>query len=160
MSRPAGPLGGTAGEGDAVAWLWWLGAALVLAIAEELSLGLVLLMFSGGALAAAITAGLGAPVVVQVIVAVVVSALLLFTLRPWLLRHLRQRHRLVETNVHALVGRPAVTVTDVAGSGGRVKIGGEVWTARSRSGNPIATGTPVRVTQIDGATAVVEPIEE
>ena len=67
MSRPAGPLGGTAGEGDAVAWLWWLGAALVLAIAEELSLGLVLLMFSGGALAAAITAGLGAPVVVQVI---------------------------------------------------------------------------------------------
>ena len=143
-----------------MAWLWWLGAALVLAIAEELSLGLVLLMFSGGALAAAIAAGLHAPVVVQVIVAVVVSGLLLFTLRPWLLRHLRRRQRLVETNVHALVGRHAVTVTEVGGNGGRVKIGGEVWTARARSGEPIATGTPVRVTRIDGATAVVEPIEE
>ena len=143
-----------------MAWLWWRGAALVLAIAEELSLGLVLLMFSGGALAAALAAGLHAPVVVQVVVAVVVSTLLLFTLRPWLLKHLRRRQRLVETNVHALVGRHAVAVTEVAANGGRVKIGGEVWTARSQSGNPIAAGAPVRVTQIDGATAVVEPIEE
>lgn len=143
-----------------MAWLWWLGAALVLAIAEELSLGLVLLMFSGGALAAAVAAGLHAPVVVQVIVAVVVSGLLLFTLRPWLLKHLRRRQRLVETNVHALVGRHAVAVTDVAASGGRVKIGGEVWTARTGPDVRITTGTPVRVTRIDGATAVVEPIEE
>ena len=143
-----------------MAWLWWLGAALVLAISEELSLGLVLLMLSGGALAGAIAAALGASVVVQVIVAVVVSAVLLVALRPWLLRHLRRRHRLVETNVNALVGRPAVAVTEVAENGGRVKIGGEVWTARTSTGARIATGTPVRVARIDGAIAVVEPIEE
>lgn len=143
-----------------MAWLWWLGAALVLAIAEELSLGLVLLMLSGGALAGTIAAAVGAPVVVQVAVAVVVAVVLLAALRPWLLRRLRERHHLVETNAAALVGRPAVAVTDVAGDGGRVKIGGEVWTARTVSGARIATGTPVRVARIDGAIAVVEPIEE
>ncbi len=143
-----------------MAWMWWLGAALVLAIAEVLSLGLVLLMLSGGALAGAIAAALGAPVVVQALVAVVVAIVLLAALRPWLLRYLRRRHRLVETNAAALVGRPAVAVTPVAEDGGRVKIGGEVWTARTRSGARIATGAPVRVTRIDGATAVVEPIEE
>ena len=66
----------------------------------------------------------------------------------------------METNAAALVGRPAVTVTPVADDGGRVKIGGEVWTARTASGARIATDTPVRVARIDGATAVVEPIEE
>ena len=143
-----------------MAWMWWLGAALVLAIAEVLSLGLVLLMLSGGALAGAIAVAFGAPVVVQGLVAVVVAIVLLAALRPWLLLYLRRRHRLVETNVAALVGRPAVTVTPVAGDGGRVKIGGEVWTARTASGARIATGAPVRVSRIDGATAVVEPIEE
>ncbi|HEY0117444.1 MAG TPA: NfeD family protein [Cellulomonas sp.] len=143
-----------------MAWLWWLGAALVLAISEELSLGLVLLMLSGGALAGAIAAAFDAPVVVQTVIAVVVAVVLLAALRPWLLRHLRARHHLVETNVTALVGRRAMTVTEVAVDGGRVKIGGEVWTARSESGARIATDTPVRVARIDGAIAVVEPIEE
>ncbi len=143
-----------------MAWLWWLGAALVLAISEELSLGLVLLMFSGGALAGGVAAALGARFEVQVVVAAVVSIVLLGALRPWLLRRLRSRQHLVETNVTALVGRAAVAVTDVAADGGRVKIGGEVWTARTESGARIATGAPVRVARIDGAIAVVEPIEE
>lgn len=143
-----------------MAWLWWLGAALVLGIGEVLSLGLVLLMLAGGALAAALAAALGASVVVQVVVAVVVAIVLLAALRPWLLRFLRQRQHLIETNAAALVGLPAVTVTPVAGDGGRVKIGGEVWTARTADGAQLVAGTPVRVAQIDGATAVVEPIEE
>lgn len=142
-----------------MAWLWWLGAALVLGIAEVLSLGLVLLMFAGGALAGAIAAALGANVVVQALVAVAVSVILLMALRPWLLRHLRRRQPLVETNAPALVGRDGVAVTPVAPEGGRVKIGGEVWTART-SGARLATGTRVRIARIDGATAVVELIEE
>jgi membrane protein implicated in regulation of membrane protease activity len=143
-----------------VAWLWWLAAALVLAIGEVLTLGLVLLMFAGGALAGALAAALGASVVVQAIVAAVVSVVLLAALRPWLLRHLRTRKRLVETNTPALVGRPGVAVTEVTDTGGRAKFGGEVWTARAADGVRVATGTPVRVTRIDGATAVIEPIEE
>ena len=152
---PDSPLG----TGDDVAWLWWLGGALLLAIGEVLSVNLVLLMFAGGALAGALAAALDAPVVVQAIVAFVTAVVLLGALRPWLLERLRRRTPLVETNVSALVGRDGVAVTALSADGGRAKIGGEVWTART-TGARVSSGAPVRVARIDGATAVVEPIGE
>ena len=142
-----------------MAWLWWVGAALVLGILEMLSLTLVLIMFAGGALAGAIASLLGAPVWGQVLAAAVVSALLLATLRPWLLRHLRRRVPLQETNAAALVGRPAVVVVAVDAASGRVKLEGEVWSARTESGVVLPAGAPVTVTRIDGATAVVVPLD-
>ena len=139
-------------------WLWWIGAALVLGILEMLSLDLVLAMFAGGAIAGAIAYLFGATVPVQFVVAALTSVLLLFTLRPWLLRHLRARMPLVETNAAALVGREAVVVSTVTGEGGRVKLPGEVWSARVDAVQTIPPGTEVRVTRIDGATAVVAPV--
>ncbi|AEE45854.1 NfeD family protein [Cellulomonas fimi] len=136
-------------------WLWWVSGALVLGILEMLSLDLVLVMFAGGALAGGVAAGLGAPVPVQIAVACVTAVLLLFTLRPWLLRRLRARQPLVETNAAALVGREAVVMSTVTVEGGRVKLAGEVWSARAEAGTAIAPGTPVRVARIEGATAVV-----
>jgi membrane protein implicated in regulation of membrane protease activity len=143
-----------------VAWLWWLGVALLLAIGEVITVNLVLLMFAGGALAGCLAAALGAPVVVQALVAVVTAVVLLAALRPWMLKHLRRRAPLVETNAAALVGRSGVAVSAVTAAGGRAKIGGEVWTARTETGAHLDAGVPVRVARIDGATAVVEPIEE
>ena len=139
-------------------WLWWIGAALALGILEMLSLDLVLAMFAGGAIAGAIAYLLGATVPVQFVVAALTSVLLLFTLRPWLLRHLRARMPLVETNAAALVGREAVVVSTVTGEGGRVKLAGEVWSARVDAAQTIPPGTEVRVSRIDGATAVVAPV--
>ncbi|GCE75205.1 NfeD family protein [Cellulomonas biazotea] len=139
-------------------WLWWISGALVLGILEMLSLDLVLVMFAGGALAGGLAAGLGASVPVQIVVACVTAALLLFTLRPWLLRHLRGRQPLVETNTAALVGREAVVMSTVTVEGGRVKLAGEVWSARAEAGTAIGPGTPVRVARIEGATAVVAAV--
>lgn len=138
-------------------WLWWVGGALLLGILEMLSLDLVLVMFAGGALAGGLAAALGAPVAVQFVVAAVVSVLLLVTLRPWLLRHLRARTPVAETNAAALVGRPAVVVATVTGEGGRVKLAGEVWSARTAAGDSFPPGTEVAVQRIEGATAVVVP---
>ncbi|WP_029287595.1 NfeD family protein [Cellulomonas sp. HZM] len=138
-------------------WLWWVGGALVLGILEMLSLDLVLIMLAGGALAGAAAYGLGAPVWVQIVVACVVAVILLATLRPWLLRHLKSRIPLEETNAAALVGRDAVVLSTVTLEGGRVKLAGEVWTARTETSEALAPGVQVRVARIDGATAVVGP---
>lgn len=138
-------------------WLWWVGGALVLGILEMLSLDLVLVMFAGGALAGGLAYALGAPVAVQILVAALTSIVLLLTLRPWLLRHLKGRVDLPETNAAALVGRQAVVVSTVDGTTGRVKLVGEVWSARTADGGSLPPGTPVTVTKIDGATAVVGP---
>lgn len=138
-------------------WLWWFGGVLLLLIAEMLSLQLVCLMLAGGALAAGVASALGAPLEVQFILAAVVSIALLAALRPWLLRHLRRRVPLTETNAAALVSRPAVVLSATSARGGRVKLGGEVWSARAgQEGAVYPAGTEVRVVRIDGATAVVE----
>ncbi|WP_298460114.1 NfeD family protein [uncultured Cellulomonas sp.] len=138
-------------------WLWWLGAALLLVAIEVLTLDLVLIMFAGGAIAAGIAGALGAPLSVQIVVLAVVSALLLVAIRPWLLRSLRDRVPLVETNAAAQVGRLAIVVEDVDVHGGRVKLSGEVWSARSaREGLVLPEGEEVRVVRIDGAAAVVD----
>ncbi|ACZ30459.1 protein of unknown function DUF107 [Xylanimonas cellulosilytica DSM 15894] len=144
-------------------WLWWVGAAFALGIVEIIILDVVVLMLIGGALAGALAAALGAPIWVQVVVACVTSVLLVVTLRPWLLRQLRKRVPLTETNAAAQVGRRAVVVAEVSEAGGRVKLGGEVWTARldddGLPGSPVlAVGAEVQVLRIDGATAVVAPV--
>ena len=81
-----------------MAWAWWLGIALLLAVAEILSLDLFLVMLAGGALVGLLLSLLGAPFWLQVVGFAVASVLLMFALRPWLLRHLRDRMPLVETN--------------------------------------------------------------
>jgi membrane protein implicated in regulation of membrane protease activity len=140
-------------------WLWWVGGALLLGIAEIVSVQLVFLMFAGGALAGAVASAVGADVPVQIGVAVVVSMLLLFALRPWLLRRLRLRVPLVETNAAALVAREAVVLSTTTEAGGRVKLRGEVWSARAaHEGEVLAPGSEVRVVRIEGATAVVSAV--
>lgn len=137
------------------AWALWFGAALLLAVLEVVSVNLVLIMLAGGALVGALLALLDTALWVQVVGFSLTSTLLLITLRPWLLRRLRARVPLVETNVAAQVGRVAVVVTEVSERGGRVKLSGEVWTARTENDEVIAVGDEVDVVRISGATAVV-----
>ncbi|MEO6606277.1 MAG: NfeD family protein [Aeromicrobium sp.] len=133
----------------------WIGVAVVLALVEMMSLDLVLLMFAIGALAAAATAGLGAPVWAAILVFALVSLAGLFLVRPPVVARLHAGPTL--TSGHdALVGKTAVVAEPVDKHGGRVKLSGEVWSARAASETEaFETGTEVLVTRIDGATAVV-----
>lgn len=133
----------------------WIGIAVVLAIVEMMSLDLVLLMFALGALAAAIAAGLGAPIWVAILVFALVSLGLLFFVRPPMVARLHAGPTL-PTGHQGLVGKYAVVSEPVDKHGGRVKLSGEVWSARTASdAESFETGTEVLVTMIDGATAVV-----
>ncbi|WP_263120619.1 NfeD family protein [Cellulomonas sp. RIT-PI-Y] len=136
-------------------WLLWLGGALLLAVLEIFTLDLLFIMLAAGAAAGAIGAAAGLPLVWQIVLAAAVALLMMFALRPFLLRHLRTRVDLVETNVAAMTGKPGTVLQPTDGAGGRVKIGGEVWSARTEDGDVLAAGDQVRVTRIDGATAVV-----
>lgn len=141
--------------------LWWFVGAMTLGIVEIFTLDLTFAMLAGGAIAGGTAALLGAPWWLCVIVACVVAALLLFTLRPYLLRSIRKRGELIETNVVALVGRAARTLSVVSEHAGRVKLNGEVWSARTQDDAPdIPEGADVVVVKIRGATAIVAPEEE
>lgn len=140
-------------------WAWWAAAGLIAVVVEMFVLDFVLLMLAAAAGVAALLAFFGAPLWLQVAGFVVTAFVLLRALRPWLLRNLRKRIPLEETNVHALVGRAVDVLADVDPRGGQVKLAGEVWSART-TGGQIAVGQEARVVRIDGATAVVGPLQQ
>jgi membrane protein implicated in regulation of membrane protease activity len=135
--------------------LAWLALALVLGAIEVATLSLVFLMLALGAVGAAVAAALGAGGVVQVVVAVVVALLLLGLLRPALAHRGRSGPDML-TGAAALVGREARVLDTVTDAGGRVRLRGEVWSARSAGAESFLPGQTVRVVTIEGATAVVD----
>lgn len=140
-------------------WVWWLALTLILGVVEVLIVDLLFLMFAGGALAATIAAALGAPFAIQVAVFAAVSVLLLVAIRPWALRRFKTVDPVTATNSGALVGRTAMVLAATSGTAGRVKLSGEVWSARFDGSGALPVGTQVQVIAIDGATAVVVPAD-
>lgn len=136
----------------------WLIAGLALIATEVLAGEFVLLMLGGGALAAAGASVLlpeGGPLV-GVGVFAVTSVLLLFAVRPALRRRLDRGIDHSVMHHRALVGNTAFVVTRVDGHGGQIKIGGDLWSARSFDGHDvIEPGSKVTVMDISGATALV-----
>ncbi|WP_306983520.1 NfeD family protein [Streptomyces canus] len=140
---------------DIDAWVWWLVGAAALGIPLVVTAMPELGMLAVGALAAAIAAGLGGDIVVQVLVFAVVSVALIAVVRPIATRHRSQRPQLV-TGVDALKGKQAVVLERVDNAGGRIKLAGEVWSARSLdTGRAYEVGQEVDVVDIEGATAIV-----
>jgi membrane protein implicated in regulation of membrane protease activity len=70
------------------------------------------------------------------------------------IRFLR-RYR-IQTGAEAMVGGSAEVLESLTPEG-RVRVGGEIWKARSEV--PVARGTLVRITAVDGLTLAVEPLE-
>jgi membrane protein implicated in regulation of membrane protease activity len=136
-------------------WVLWMLAAGLLAVGEMFTLGFFLGPVAIAAVTAAIVALAGGGVALQWIVFTAVAAASLLALRPIARRHLRTPHQL-RTGTAALVGAPAIVVERVDGRGGQVKIGGEVWSARSfDEDDAFEPGTRVEVLKIEGATALV-----
>lgn len=140
------------------AFVWWLVAALVLGIIEVLTVDLIFLMFAIAAVATALAAGLGMPLVGQVVVFALASLVLMFLVRPWAKAHLARSTPDIRTNAQSLVGREAVALTRLTGQDGRVRLDGDTWSARTVDRAEVPAGTHVRVVSIDGATAVVGPL--
>jgi len=137
--------------------LVWLIAALMLMAAEVLSGDFVLIMLGLGALAGAASAAVTGNSVIDVLVFAVASAGLIWIARPALKRRFLHGPA-VKTGIEALIGAHAIVLSTVDGHNGRIKIGGDVWSARSFvEGQQIEPGTKVTVVEISGATAVVSP---
>jgi membrane protein implicated in regulation of membrane protease activity len=136
-------------------WVLWAVAAVILAAGEAASAALVLGPLALAAAAAAIVAAAGGGAAVQIVAFIVGSAAALLILRPIARRHMKQPPH-VRTGTAALIGTSATVLEQVDRDGGRVKIGGEIWSARSYDEDQVLVpGDRVEVLKIDGATALV-----
>ena len=140
-------------------WALWLTVFLAFAAVEMLTLDLFFIMLGGGALAALVADFAGADLWLQIVVFCVVSLLMIAFVRPVTLKHLHKGPAEQRTNVDRLIGETALVMETVSATGGRVKIGGDIWSAHSDSGN-LTEGQHVIVAAIEGATAVVAPQSE
>ena len=138
------------------AWVIWAIVAVLLAVGEIFTPGLFFLgPIALAALAATIVAALGGGVWIQIIVFGLGSFAAVGLLRPIARRHLTMP-RALRTGAAALEGAKAIVLQPVNSRGGRVKIGGEEWSARSyMPDEEFDVGTEVEVAQIQGATALV-----
>ena len=138
------------------AWLAWAIAALLLAVGEIFTPGLFFLgPVALAAVVSAVAAVAGAAVWLQLLVFAGASLASLGFLRPLARAHVHMPPAL-RTGTAALTGAKATVLQRVDKTGGRVRIGGEEWTARPYMPDQvIEPGTEVEVVEIKGATALV-----
>jgi membrane protein implicated in regulation of membrane protease activity len=136
-------------------WAIWLIIAAVLVGVEVFSISLFFGPLAVAALLAGVAAALGLGITLQLIVFVAASIASLAVLRPIARSHLRTPTE-IRTGTAALVGGTAVVLERVDENGGKVKIGGEVWSARPYDDSSVyEAGQRVSVLEIKGATALV-----
>ncbi len=140
-------------------WIVWLVLAAVLGVAEIMTTTLAFGLIAAGAVVAGVVGVAGAGLPFQLIAFAVASAAGLGLVRPIAMRHIKQPP-LLRTGTSALVGRSAKVVEEVTDDGGKVRIGGELWSARPYDESQvIPVGSTVNVFAIEGATALVHPRE-
>jgi membrane protein implicated in regulation of membrane protease activity len=139
------------------AWVIWLIVAVVLAVAEVLNLSFYLFPFAIGAAGAAVVDLVGGGAAITWATFAVLTAVSFTVVRPIARRHINMPPQL-RTGTAALVGRTAIVVERIDNDEGvgRVRLDGEVWTARCYDEDcVIEPGTRVHVMEIRGATALV-----
>jgi len=138
------------------AWVVWAVVTVLLALGEIFTPGLFFLgPIALAALASTVVAAVGGPVWLQVVVFGAGSFAAVGLLRPIARKHLTMPHA-IRTGTAALEGAKAIVLQPVNSRGGRVKIGGEEWSARSyMPDEEFDVGAEVEVAQIQGATALV-----
>lgn len=140
--------------------MWfWLITAIVFLVIELLTLGLTTIWFTGGAVAALICAAVGFGWVISIIVFFSVSVGLLLLVRPVVRKSFNNKR--IKTNAESLVGKTGVVFEEIdnINAGGRVKISGQEWAARSVSDScVIRSGAKVKVLSIKGVKLIVEEV--
>lgn len=148
------------GGSDQVMTIVWTAAIILFGIVEAVTAGLVSIWFVGGALAALISAFVGAPLWLQIVLFLVVSAIALAMTRP-LLKKITTAS-MEATNADRVLGAVAkVTETiDNENSVGAVYVDGKTWTARSVDETIIAAGSQVRIESMQGVKLLVKLVEK
>ncbi len=137
--------------------IFWLAALVVFIVIEIATMGLTTIWFAGGAFFAVITAALGLPLVVQIVLFFIVSFVLLYFTRPIAVKYFNKDR--VKTNAESLVGKQAIVISEVDNlqGTGQVTVGGMEWSARAaEEGAMLPVGSVVNIVAIHGVKLVVE----
>ena len=139
----------------------WLALVVLFLIVEAITAGLTTIWFAGGAFVSAIASYLGAGIVLQILLFLIVSLLLVIFTRPLALKIMNKG--ITNTNVNSLIGRKAVVtrrVSNLEGTG-QVKINDVDWSARTAEDDlVIPEKTVVVIDEVKGVKLIVHEYKE
>ena len=137
----------------------WLVLLVLFVLAEAATVTVVSLWFAIGALAALVVSMCSGPVWLQIVVFAVISAVMLWTLRPVIKKHFTPN--LTRTNIDAVIGSTGMVTVEINNTlaQGTILINGMEWSARSASGESISANTLARVERVEGVRVFVSPVE-
>lgn len=136
-------------------WQFWLIVAGICLVIEIATIGFLVFWFGIGALFAMITSFFTDNLIIQTVVFILSSTVLLFFTRPFVNKFSPKEK--VKTNAFSIIGKKGIvtqTINPITGEG-QVKVGSEVWSAKSSKDVKIEKGLEVEVLDIDGVKAVV-----
>lgn len=140
-------------------WQFWLIAAGICFIVEIATVGFMVFWFGIGALVAMLVSFFIPNVYVQAFIFLITSTVLLFLTKPFVNKFIN-KDKVVATNAYSIIGKKGIVIKEInpiLGTG-QIKIGGEVWSAKTLTEETISENTEVEITEIDGVKAVVKVI--
>lgn len=137
-------------------WQFWLILSGIFFVIEMATVGFLVFWFGIGALLAMIVSIFTTNLAIQTAVFVFSSTLLLFFTRPFVNKFSNEENE-IQTNAYSIIGKRGIVIKDIdpISGKGQVKIGTEVWSAKSENDRKIVKGLEVEVVEIDGVKAVV-----
>lgn len=140
-------------------WQVWLILAGIFLVIEIINFGFLIFWFSMGALVAMVSSFFTGNIIIQTTIFLVVSTLLLFLTKPFVDKML-PKDKIVKTNAYSIEGKVGKVISDIEPieGKGQVKIGGEIWSAKSSGDISISKDTEVLIEKIDGVKVIVKPL--
>ena len=137
-----------------IRWIW-AALTVVFAVIEAFTLGLTTVWFALAAFIMIFISFIPIPLVFQLMIFIILSAVMLIFTRPLALKKFKIGK--VKTNVDSLVGKYALVTKQIREfEKGEVKLDGKIWSARSEDSSVIDEGTKCEVVRIEGVMAVVK----
>lgn len=135
-------------------WIFWLGLATILIVAELAVGTFYMLLLAAGAIVALVAAVIGAPVIWQEAIFTLASFLLYVYALPVLRRFVPSSKEKVPTTTSELVGSLGYVVRPILQGEGQVRVDSDVWTAIAE--DEILEGEVVEIIEVRVSKLVVK----
>lgn len=138
-------------------WQFWIILAGIFFIIEMATIGFLVFWFGIGALIAMVVSLFTSSIAIQTTVFVLSSTILLFFTRPFVNKFTKKDDE-VQTNVYSIIGKRGIVTKDIdpIRGKGQIRVGTEVWSAKSFDDRTIEKGIEVEILEVDGVKAVVK----
>ena len=140
-------------------WQIWLIASGVFFIIEIITVGFLMFWLAIASLITMVVSFFTSNIIIQTAVFVISSGILIFATKPFVDKLTKKDS--IQTNVYSIIGKKAIVIEDIDWNKGtgQIKVGGEVWSAKTNEQIDIPKDSEVEVVDIDGVKAFVKPLK-